>query len=437
MHPGLRRSSRLQSKRKRSGSPPPAPVHAVSTDAADLVTVVDSPPPLVADDHDDVQPPSPKRRRVDVVANSPALQPISYSRFPKRGRSPLSTDPSLPPVSTDPQPSAPPSPPPSSSFLSLSFPRRRRNVYAENNGRIPSLWKYICVERIETMYEAFLFSSLASPNPHPRTYSYHKYGYANVVAAENSIFFPTQFNISTPATYDTDADMSLSQEDDEEEDATNLDDIDRQILQTLQDPGLLDIDAIGEIDPELVDQFPPFDSQKPPLPIPFPPLSSVQIPGLDCTVSDDVVIGPIDSKLSRGTRTRFVTSLRGSSVVEYKSLDEYPSDDPMGRGTPIDVQRRADWTYIPTFEQNWVNQEWNLFLDSIVRIVNPPCPPTPPPDIYPLPLPSPDTDPEDRLPPTKHQVAGLLRTPLFDDTLSVVVPVVPVGLSSTLSCALG
>ena len=233
--------------------------------------------------------------------------------------------------------------------------------------------------------------------------------------------------------------MSFSQEDDEEEDPPNLDDIDRQILQTLQDPGLLDIDAIGEIDPELVDQFSPFDSQKLPLPIPFPPLSSIQVPGLNCTVSDDVVIGPVDSKLSRGTRTRFVTSLRGSSVVEYKSLDQYPSDDPMGRGTPIDVQRRADWTYIPAFalEQNWVNQEWNLFLDSIVRIVNPSCPVVSSSDTYPLPTSLSSPISEDRLPPTKQQMAGLLGSPLFDDTLSIVVPQVPVGPSSTLSCALG
>ena len=271
---------------------------------------------------------------------------------------------------------------------------------------------------------------------HQRIYSYHKYGYANVVAAENNTLFPTQFNISTPATYDTDVDMSFSQEDDEEEDVVNLDDIDRQILQTLQDPGLLDIDAIGEIDPEIVDQFPSFDSQKPPLPIPFPSLSSIQVPGLDCAISDDVVIGPIDSRLSRGTRTRFVTSLRGSSVIEYRSLDQYPSDDPMGRGTPIDVQRRADWTYIPTFEQNWINQEWNLFLDSIVRIVNPPCPVASSPDIYPL-APSPTAASEDRLPPTKQQIASVPKGPLFDDTLSIVIPVVPVGPSSTLSCALG
>lgn len=432
MHPGLRRSSRLQSKRKRSRSPPPAPAHAVPSDAAVLAVADSSPPLLVPDDHDDVQPPSPKRRKVDPVVNSPALQPISYSRFPRRGRSPLSTDPSLPTAAPDAQSPAPLSPPTSPSFLSLSFPRRRRNVYTENNGRIPSLWKYICVERIETLY-AFPFLLSSIPPLTTSLNSYHKYGYANVVAAENNTFFPTQFNISTPATYDADADMSFSQEDDEEEDATNLDDIDRQILQTLQDPGLLDIDAIGEIDPELVDQFPSLDSQRPPLPIPFPPLSSIQVPGLDCAVSDDVVIGPVDSKLSRGTRTRFVTSLRGSNVVEYKSLDQYPSDDPMGRGTPIDVQRRADWTYIPAFslEQSWVNQEWNAFLDSIVRIVNPPCP-----DIYPL-APSSNTVSEDRLPPSKQQLAGLLRGPLFNDALSIAVPVVPLGPSSTLSCALG
>lgn len=273
----------------------------------------------------------------------------------------------------------------------------------------------------------------------PKSHRYHKYGYAAVVAAENNTFSsPTQFNISTPATYHTNADISFTQEDDDDEDATNLDDIDRQILQTLQDPGLLDIDAIGEIDPELVDPFSSLDSQKPPLPIPFPPLSSIQVPGLDCTVSDDVVIGPVNSKLSRGTRTRFVSSLRGSSVVEYRSLNQYPPDDPMGRGTPIDVQRRADWTYTPTFtiEQNWPNQEWNLFLDSIVRIVNPPCPVLPPPDIYPLTT-SPDAVSEDRLLSAKQQIVGLLRAPLFDDTLSVVIPPVPVGPSSTLSCALG
>ncbi|KAF9650227.1 hypothetical protein BDM02DRAFT_3112475 [Thelephora ganbajun] len=425
MHPVLRRSSRLQSKRKRSHSPPPTPVHIVpanTADADDLVVIDSPPPPLVVDDHDDVHPPNPKRRRVDVVVNSPALQPVSYSRFPRRGRSPLSTDPSLPSSSTptDPQPSTPSSPPTSSSFPSLPFSRRRRNVYTENNGRIPSLWKYICVERIETLY--------------------YKYGYENVVAAENSILSsPTHFDISTPATYDTGTDISFSQEDDEEEDVTNLDDIDRQILQTLQDPGLLDVDAIGEIDPELVDQFSSFDSQKPSLPIPFPPLSSIQVPGLDCAVSDDVVIGPINSKLGRGTRTRFVSSLRGSNVIEYKSLDQYPPDDPMGRGTPIDVQRRADWTYIPTFalEQNWVNQEWNLFLDSIVRIVNPPCPVVSSPDIYPLATSLPNTVSEDRLPPTKQHMAGLLRGSLFDDNMSIVAPAVPVGPSSTLSCALG
>lgn len=421
MHPVLRRSSRLQSKRKRSLSPPPAPVHVVpagpALPAADALDVPHTFLPLPADDHDDVHPPSPKRRKVDAPANSPALQPISYSRFPRRGRSPLSTDPSLPSAPTDPKPSTSSSPPPSSPFLSLSFPRRRRNVYAENNGRIPSLWKYICVERIETLY--------------------HKYGFANVVAAENNIFSsPTQFSISTPATYDTDPDTFV-QEDDDEEDAANLDDIDNQLLQTLQDPGLLDIDAIGEIDPELVDHFSSLDSQKPPLPIPFPPLSSIQVPGLDCTVSDDVVIGPVDSKLSRGTRTRFVSCLRGNNVVEYKSLNQYPFDDPMGRGTPIDFQRRADWTHTPTFtlEQNWANQEWNLFLDSIVRIVNPPCPILSSSDIYPPP--TSNTFSEDRFPPTKSQIPGLLRSPILDDTLSVVVPVVPVGLSSTLSCALG
>ena len=297
------------------------------------------------------------------------------------------------------------------------------------------------MERIETLYAFFL----SAPPPltsltRLRTCSYDKYGYANVVYAENNLFFsPTQFNISTPATYDADNDMSSSQEDDDEEDPPNLGDIDHQILQTLEDPGLLDIDAIGEIDPELVDQFSSLDSHKPPLPIPFPPLSSIQVPGLGCTVSDDVVIGPVDSKLSRGSRTRFVTSLRGSNVVEYKSIDQYPSDDPMGRGTPIDVQRRADWTHVPAFalEHNWINQEWNLFLDSIVRIVNPPCPTLPSPDIYPLPTSLSNTGPEDQLQSTKQQVAGLFRAPIFDDTLSIMVPVVPVGPSSTLSCALG
>jgi len=162
MHPVLRRSSRLQSKRKRSHDPPPAPVHVVPAAPAPAHGLI-----LLLDDHDDVQPPNPKRRKVDPVVNSPALQPVSYSRFPRRGRSPLSTDPSLPSSSTSagPQPSLPPSPPASPSFLSLPFPRRRRNVYTENNGRIPSLWKYICVERIETLY-AFLFLLLL-PNPHP------------------------------------------------------------------------------------------------------------------------------------------------------------------------------------------------------------------------------------------------------------------------------
>ena len=165
MHPVLRRSSRLQSKRKRSHDPPPAPVHVVP---AVPLPAADSPHGLIIllDDHDDLQPPNPKRRKVDPAVNSPALQPVSYSRFPRRGRSPLSTDPSLPssspstPTSTDPQPSsAPTSPPTSPSFLSLPFSRRRRNVYSENNGRIPSLWKYICVERIETLY-VFLFLPL-------------------------------------------------------------------------------------------------------------------------------------------------------------------------------------------------------------------------------------------------------------------------------------
>lgn len=420
MHPVLRRSSRLQSKRKRSLSPPPAPAPAVRTDLspdADHGLVVS---PIQPDDHDDTQPPNPKRRKVDNSVNCPALQPISYSRFPRRGRSPLSTDPSLPTYKSDPQPStSPPTSP--SSFLSLPFPRRRRNVYAENNGRIPSLWKYICVERIETLY--------------------HKYGHANVVSAENGIFSsPTQFNISTPATYDTDPDISFVQEDDDEEDATNVDDIDHQILQTLQDPGLLDIDAIGEIDPELVDPFSSLDPPKPPLPIPFPPLASIQVPGLDCAVSDDVVIGPVDSKLSRGTRTRFVSSLRGSSVIEYKSLNQYPSDDPMGRGTPIDFQRRADWTHTTAFaldQSCWPNQEWNLFLDSIVRIVNPSCPVLSSSDIYPHTASPPTTTPEDRLLPTKPQIPGLSRGPIFDDPLPIMVPVVPVGPSSTLSCALG
>lgn len=111
----------------------------------------------------------------------------------------------------------------------------------------------------------------------------------------------------------------------------------------------------------------------------------------------------------------------------------------MGRGTPIDFQRRADWTYTPTFtlEQNWPNQEWNLFLDSIVRIVNPPSPVVSSPDIYPPPISSPTSVSEDRLLPTKQQLAGLLRGPLFDDAHSIVVPVVPIGPSSTLSCALG
>lgn len=111
----------------------------------------------------------------------------------------------------------------------------------------------------------------------------------------------------------------------------------------------------------------------------------------------------------------------------------------MGRGTPIDVQRRADWTYVPAFalEQNWINQEWNLFLDSIARIVNPPCPTVSSPDIYPLTTSLSNTVPEDRLPLTKQHVVGLLRGPIFDNTLSIALPVVPVGPSSTLSCALG
>lgn len=167
MHPVLRRSSRLQSKRKRSHDPPPAPVHVVPAPAADLLRL-DSSPPIALDDNDDVQPPNPKRRKVDLVVNSPALQPVSYSRFPRRGRSPLSTDPSLPSTSTDPQPFVPPTPPASSSFVSFPFPRRRRNVYTENNGKIPSLWKYICVERIETLYGfLFLFLPLAPLNSSP------------------------------------------------------------------------------------------------------------------------------------------------------------------------------------------------------------------------------------------------------------------------------
>lgn len=277
-------------------------------------------------------------------------------------------------------------------------------------------------------------------DPRSHSHRYHKYGYANVVAAENNIFCsPTQFNISTPATYDTDPDLSFAQEDDDEEEPSNLEDIDHRILQTLHDPGLLDIDAIGEIDPELIDHFPSLDSQNPPVPIPFPPLSSIQVPGLDCTVSDDVVIGPINFKLSRGSRTRFVSSLRGSNVVEYKSLDQYPPDDPMGRGTPIDFQRRADWTYTPTLtlEQSWSNQEWNLFLDSIVRIVNPPSSAPSSPDIFPLPTSSPNTISEDRLLPAKQQIPGPLRGSLFEESLPIVVPIVPVGPSSTLSCALG
>lgn len=153
MHPVLRRSSRLQSKRKRSISPPPAFVHVVPHASHDDSAVATStPPPPLPDDHDDLRPPNPKRRKVDSALNLPALQPVSYSRFPRRGRSPLSTDPSLPTSSTNPQPSTSTSPPPSSSLFSIPFPRRRRNVYAENNGRIPSLWKYTCVERIETLY---------------------------------------------------------------------------------------------------------------------------------------------------------------------------------------------------------------------------------------------------------------------------------------------
>ena len=155
MLPVLRRSSRLQSKRKRSVSPHLAPLglHVVPADSPGRdhdhdPAVVNSHP---LDDHDDVQPPNPKRRKVDTPVNSPALQPVSYSRFPRRGRSPLSTDPSLPSSPTDPQPSTSTSPSTSSSFLSIPFPRRRRNVYVENNGRIPNLWKYICVERIETL----------------------------------------------------------------------------------------------------------------------------------------------------------------------------------------------------------------------------------------------------------------------------------------------
>lgn len=42
-----------------------------------------SPAPITAaDSHDNVRPPSLKWCRVNVVANSPALQPISYSQFP-------------------------------------------------------------------------------------------------------------------------------------------------------------------------------------------------------------------------------------------------------------------------------------------------------------------------------------------------------------------
>ena len=53
---------------------------------------------------------------------------------------------------------------------------------------------------------------------------------------------PTQLNISTPATYNTNANISFTQEDDNAEDATNLGDVDRQGLQTL-----LDIDSLGSI----------------------------------------------------------------------------------------------------------------------------------------------------------------------------------------------
>lgn len=217
------------------------------------------------------------------------------------------------------------------------------------------------------------------------------------------------FRISTPLSYG-DIDMY----DDEDEEEEDFDDIDEEILKSIEDElsdGMLDIDAEGEIDPDHIPSLEPspgihesyaafFPSTSslppryPPLPAPFPRLASVIVPGIGHALSDDVQIGPVEAKLSRGRRRRQVVHVRGKEIVEWKLEDR---GGYMGRGTPIDDRKRRDWLMTgphPGFAWNasWIDpnlakakvlppsdesqlvvaagQDWTSFLDNLARIMN-------------------------------------------------------------------
>jgi hypothetical protein len=81
----------------------------------------------------------------------PAVQPLSYSRFPRRARSPLSLSTTVPSSPINLPSSFPPSPLSHPASLYSPRPRKRRNLYIENQGRIGDVWKYLCIERVETL----------------------------------------------------------------------------------------------------------------------------------------------------------------------------------------------------------------------------------------------------------------------------------------------
>jgi hypothetical protein len=237
----------------------------------------------------------------------------------------------------------------------------------------------------------------------------------------------------------------MSYDDDEdEEDDPDFDDIDQEIWKTIEDEfkrrddDMLDIDAEGEVDPDHIpvvellhstvapddlsiihdpQPFPAFLSQPsvpvcrhPPIPVPFPRLDSISVPGIGNAMADDVQIGPIQAKLGRGRRSRQIVNVRGKEIVEWKPEER---GEPMGRGTPVDDHRKNDW--LPTnlgltWNATWLDpslvsslppinapatadhvmnkvflndhmqmavptvgangQDWTGFLDSLARIIN-------------------------------------------------------------------
>jgi hypothetical protein len=204
-----------------------------------------------------------------------------------------------------------------------------------------------------------------------------------------SVLNRVNFRISTPSSF---GDVEMYDDDDDEEE--DLDDIDEEILRTIEDElnaddGMLDVDAEGELDPDHIpslepgaiapDPEPPFlpkatvlSPRYPPIPLPFPRLDSLFVPGIGHALSDDVRIGPFESKLSRGRRSRHVINVKGREIVEWKPEGQ---GEFMGRGTPVDEGRRNDWVRIRPSDAlattaEAPSQDWTGFLDSLARAMN-------------------------------------------------------------------